>query len=267
MTLSFSTTIAIAAVLLGHSLCAQAQLSPEQMQAARKVVADGKEQAAKDLMCQPAVIPAIPVKTQEALDAIEAAHEKQRHCVQELEEVATDAFLERAVAQRFSTASPEQKTQLVRLFQEAMEPMRAKALADLKTSTQSLLDSAHPFLLRQTIQDAMRAQEAQCVEPYIVGLLPLKDTPAYLRLYDTFDACLETLRNEVDKWDNQGFVNKHFSGESPAVRSQLVQDMPAIKKEWTARLQRRMDKARNSPTRQKAMDYLNAEGKTRMPEE
>lgn len=267
MTYSFSTSLAIAALLVGHSLCAHAQLSPEQMQAARKVVIDGKEQAAKDLACPQAAVPSTPVKTQEAFDALKAAHEKQRHCVEEVEDIATDAFLERAVAQRFSAASAPQKEELVRLFQDALEPMRTKALDDLKKSTTTLVDLARPFLLKQTIQETVFDHEAQCVEPYITGLLSLSETPTYLRLYKKFDACIEKLQTQVGAWDSQLFVNKHFAQESAVVRSRLAQDIPAIKAELLEHLEYRLNKARKSRARQQAVDYLDSGGKTRMPEE
>ncbi len=170
----------LAAMLLtGPAAYAQTQLNPEQMSAARKVVSDGKSQAAKDLTCPAVVIPFKSVQSQKDFDGLKDIFESARTCVQEIEDVSTERSLERMVALRFPQASDSQKKELVALFQEALEPIRMKALTVLQKTTQDVLNAGRPFVLRRLLEDTVQNNAFVCIEPYIPSLLNLKEAPMY----------------------------------------------------------------------------------------
>ncbi len=226
---SFWRILGATLVFLVGSATAHAQLSEAQMQAARAFIAAQKF-VVPDLktQCLAIALPQGIVRTQAALDKLSEQIDTANACAQEIRTMTYEPNLRSMLETAYPKASGAQTSELTALAVETVDPIRTKVAADLKNNKNSAYALAGPFMAKQKIEVAFKKEADQCNEPAQRTFASIVAAEIFLEGYRLFEVCLNRLTQKVRAIQPNNFVVQHFASSDDAVRTYLLQELPAI---------------------------------------
>lgn len=226
---SFWRILGATLVFLVGSATAHAQLSEAQMQAARAFIAAQKF-VVPDLKTQCLAIapPQGIVRTQAALDKLSEQIDAANACAQEIRTMTYEPNLRSMLETAYPKASGAQTSELTALAVETVDPIRKKTVVELESNKNNAYALAAPFMARQKIEDAFRKEADRCDEPPPRTFASVVAAQIFLEGYRLFEVCLTRLTKNVRAIQPRIFVEQHFASSDDAVRTYLLQELPAI---------------------------------------
>lgn len=263
-------TIASACLLPVH-----AQMSTAEMQNARSILAEAKQDIEKKhanekdrkipLLCPTTPIPTSLIRTQESYDDLETKLKAHQRCVMALNLGSSDSKSESLldIKADYPKVSPEQSVELQKLAAQMYDALRRQTLLDLQSVTEKATEVSRPFRLSLLLKESVHDELDACFEPYITSR-ELAGVKTYLMLYEVYDTCLRTIATGVDEWDSDEFVEKKFPKASKSLTEELKAYFNAIQKENYEYVKMHMIKADNSARRFSATEFVESDGKSKL---
>ncbi len=199
------------------------------MQAARTFIAAEKF-VIPDLktQCLAIALPQGIIRTKDALDKLSKQIDAANACAQEIRTMTYEPNLRSMLETAYPKASGSQTSELTALAMDTVEPIRKKVTAELESSKNSAYALAGPFMARLQIEDAFKKEADRCEEPPPRTFASIVAAQIFLEGYRLFEVCLNRLTTNVRAIQPRVFVEQHFASSDDAVRTYLLQELPAI---------------------------------------
>lgn len=208
---------------------AHAQLTAPQMQAARTFITAEKF-VIPDLKtdCLAFVLPSGIVRTQKELDALSKQIDAKNECVQDIRNMTFEPNVRSMLETAYPKASGTQTSELTALALEVLTPVRQKAIQTVENKKVQAYELAYPFMAKLKVQEAFEKEANRCDEPPARTFASTIAAQIFLEGYRKFEICLNDLTKNVRALKPKAFVEQHFASSDDAVRTFLLQELPAM---------------------------------------
>lgn len=208
---------------------AQAQLTAPQMQAARAFITAEKF-VVPDLKtdCLDLVLPSGIVRTQKELDALSKQIDAKNECVQDIRNMTFEPNVRSMLETAYPKANGAQTSELTALALDVLTPIRQKAIQTVENKKVQAYELAYPFMAKQQVEAAFEKEANRCDEPPARTFASVIAAQIFLEGYRKFEICLNDLTKNVRALKPKAFVEQHYASSSDAVRTFLLQELPAM---------------------------------------